>query len=338
MLPSMMRTRVGVMQRCLLCAHRQQHTPSITRSLRVAINILVRGKHSETKSKRRSQSSKKWLERQQKDPYVQKAQEQGLPSRASFKLQEINEVHFPALRLKNNAKKGKGNKPNASKHKRLIQPGMLVLDLGAAPGGWSLYASTQLNHDLGGALVAVDLLPLDDTLNSNNTDISSRIKSNLQYNFEFIQGDFTIKETHTEIMDALESVSKTTTKNEDSPNNDTTEFVEIDRRPNLIISDMAPNFLGDSQSDAIRTLNLCEQALAFAAGYNCFDPSYSTKDKLGMLADNGAFLCKYFSCGKENEADLMEATRRAFRTVHVIKPRASRRESSEMYLLALGFR
>lgn len=96
---------------------------------------------------------------------------------------------------------------------------------------------------------------------------------------------------------------------------------------------MAQNFSGDSLTDALQTMGLCEQALSFAAGNDCFDPSYSK----GMLADGGAFLCKYFSCGKQNEADLMEAARRAFRSVHTIKPKASRKESSEMYLLALDF-
>ncbi|KAL7543926.1 hypothetical protein ACHAWF_007482 [Thalassiosira exigua] len=280
---------------------------------------IVRGKKSQSKS------SSKWLDRQRKDPYVKMAQEQHLPSRASFKLQEINEDHFPSL----GSSKGR-------KTKRLIQPGMLVLDLGAAPGGWSLYASTQLNPTLRGALIAVDMLPLDETLQSNSTDISFRITSNLGSNFKFIQGDFTSSMIRNEIVDALVHMSmgdaaKRTGSVENPLNND-----EAGRRPDLILSDMAPNFTGDSQTDAIRTINLCEQALAFAAGEDCFDSSYSTKAGQGLLADGGVFLCKYFSCGKENEADLMEASRRAFRSVHKIKPKASRKASSEMYLLAVG--
>ena len=66
---------------------------------------------------------------------------------------------------------------------------MSVLDLGAAPGGWSLYASEQLSHL--GTVVAVDLLSLDKTLQSTHSDISSRIKANLQSNFHYVQGDFT---------------------------------------------------------------------------------------------------------------------------------------------------
>lgn len=315
--------------------------------------MMVRGNHS--------QSSKKWLERQQKDPYVQKAKKLGFPSRGSFKLKEINEVHFPAILLKRKQKKRKGLEThrnysllpdNLSNKNRLIQPDMIVLDIGAAPGGWSLYASTQLNPRIGGAVVAVDLLDIDETLssNNNNTDISLRIKDNLGSNFHFVQGDFTNKITQKDILSAFNKISNNSTA--DDGDNDMTSNLCIDaeeeggvldiiqyddRRPNLILSDMAANFTGCSQTDAIRTINLCEQALEFAAG-DCFDTSYSKDDESqGILEEGGAFLCKYFTCGKENEADLMNATKRAFHSVYVIKPKASRKESSEQYLLALDY-
>ncbi len=246
------------------------------------------------KKQKQSKSSQNWIQRQQKDPYVQKAQALGLPSRASFKLQEINEIHYPALMKK------KGISATG-KNKRLLQPRMNVVDLGASPGGWSLYASYQVKE---GIIVAVDLLPLDET----------KISLNMP-NFDFIQGDFTKSETKQLIIDALQN-----------------------ERANLVMSDMAQNFLGDSQTDALRTLNLCEQALVFSAGGSCFDSSYSPNAEEGMLAPGGSFLCKFFSCGKENEEDLMQAAKRTFRTVHVIKPKASRKESSEMYLLAINKR
>jgi 23S rRNA (uridine2552-2'-O)-methyltransferase len=295
--------------------------------------LLVRGKHSQGKSKQNSPSSNKWLERQRKDPYVAMAHDKGLPSRSSFKLQEINEFHFPNL-LAKLEKKSKGNGSNRPNRRTLIQPGALILDLGAAPGGWSLYASTELRVDLGGAVVAVDLLSLEETLHSGYSDISSRIRANLQSNFHFIQGDFTMNQTREWIMDAFASVSNNTQNNDNTGD----ESYAIGRRPNLVLSDMAANFTGDSDTDAIRTLDLCERALAFAAGTGCFDPSYSAKDGQGVLEEGGVFLCKFFSYGKENEADLMDASRRAFRSVHVLKPKASRKESSEMYLLALDHR
>ncbi|ACI64864.1 RNA methyltransferase, partial [Thalassiosira pseudonana CCMP1335] len=256
----------------------------------------IRGKHSQSQGRNIKQSSRTWLERQQKDPYVHQAKKEGLPSRASFKLKEINE------------------ETNTPQPKRLIAPNMLVLDLGAAPGGWSLYASTQLVASQGGAVVAVDLLPL-----STEGDVIGRIENNLHGQFTFIQGDFTEKHVRDDIMDSFAQLSGNQTL------------------PGLIVSDMAPHFTGDTKTDALQTINLCEQALTFAVGDDCFDNSYSPRDAKGTLASGGSFLCKYFSCGKENELDLMEAIKRAFRSVHVLKPKASRKESSEMYLLGLDF-
>lgn len=221
---------------------------------------------------------------------------------------------------------------------------MCLLDLGAAPGGWSLYASTQLDPTLNGAVVAVDLLPLDESLHSKNSDICSRIEGNLHDNFEFIQGDFTERQVHAQIMDAFSRVgnNKSNTVHHDIANTSGESFSGNQTgKADLVLSDMAPNFTGDSATDALRTLHLCELALSFAVGHGCFDSSYSKpsscEDGGGILTNGGAFLCKYFSCGQENEKDLMDATKRAFRSTHVIKPKASRKESSELYLLGLGY-
>ena len=279
-------------------------------------------------STRGKQSSAKWIERQQKDEYVQKARELGLPSRSYFKLQEINERHAPTLSkiTKKGKKEGNNNKRTM---KRLIQPGMLVLDLGAAPGGWSLYASEHLKPERGGAVVALDLLPLDKSLSSTNdaqSDTFARIRANLDDNFQFIQGDFTNRHVQMQIMNAIQDLSETD------------GFTTI-RKPDIVMSDMAANFTGDTRTDALRTLSLCEESLGFAAGYDCFDSSYSPRDGSdGMLSPGGSFICKYFTCGQEDERDLMEATKRAFRKVHTIKPKASRKESAEMYLLALDLK
>lgn len=257
-----------------------------------SLTAIIRIKHSK---KKQSKSSQNWIQRQRKDPYVQKAQALGLPSRASFKLQEINEVHYPALLKKKGMSSGQKN--------RLLQSHMNVIDLGASPGSWSLYASTQVKE---GTLVAVDLLSLD------KTEISLNLPT-----FEFIQGDFTHRKTKEMIVETLDQ----------------------ERGADLVMSDMAMNFTGDQQTDALRTLNLCEQALMFSAGENCFDSSPSSLyTGKCVVSKGGAFLCKYFSCGKENEEDLMQAAKRAFRIVHAIKPKASRKESSEMYLLAVDKR
>jgi len=104
----------------------------------------------------RSKSSKRWLQEHHQDAYVLKAREQGYRSRAVFKLEEIQ-------------------------HKdRILKTGQFVLDLGAAPGGWSEYASQVVGHR--GRIIALDLLPMEPIAG-----------------VEFLQGDFTEQAT----LDAL---------------------------------------------------------------------------------------------------------------------------------------
>jgi 23S rRNA (uridine2552-2'-O)-methyltransferase len=79
-------------------------------------------------------SSKEWLRRHVSDPYVRKAKEQGYRSRAAFKLLQLDEKH------------------------RFLRPGMTVVDLGAAPGGWSQVAAGKVKP--GGQVIAIDLLPI----------------------------------------------------------------------------------------------------------------------------------------------------------------------------------
>jgi 23S rRNA (uridine2552-2'-O)-methyltransferase len=100
----------------------------------------------------RSKSSKRWLQEHHHDAYVLKAREQGYRSRAVFKLEQIQ-------------------------HKdRILKPGQFVLDLGAAPGGWSEYASQIVGHT--GRIIAIDLLPMEPIAG-----------------VEFVQGDFTEQDT-----------------------------------------------------------------------------------------------------------------------------------------------
>ena len=84
---------------------------------------------------RRSKSSGRWLREHFDDPFVQRARQEGWRSRAAFKLQEIDRAE------------------------RLVFPGAVIVDLGAAPGGWSQYASRALAGR--GTVIAVDVLPMD---------------------------------------------------------------------------------------------------------------------------------------------------------------------------------
>jgi 23S rRNA (uridine2552-2'-O)-methyltransferase len=87
------------------------------------------------KSKRKSLSSKLWLERQLNDPYVARAKREGFRSRAAFKLTEIDDKHH------------------------LLKSGARVVDLGAAPGGWSQVAAKRVGPR--GRVVGIDILPMD---------------------------------------------------------------------------------------------------------------------------------------------------------------------------------
>lgn len=86
-------------------------------------------------SKKRTPSSARWLAEHAADPYVREARRLGYRSRAAFKLKELDE------------------------RDRLFRPGMTVIDLGAAPGGWSQYARPRLGP--AGTLIALDLLPME---------------------------------------------------------------------------------------------------------------------------------------------------------------------------------
>ncbi|MAL93863.1 MAG: 23S rRNA (uridine(2552)-2'-O)-methyltransferase RlmE [Haliea sp.] len=110
--------------------------------------------------KKRS-SSKAWLKEHREDPYVQRAQKEGYRSRACYKLLEIQEKD------------------------RLFRPAMTVLDLGAAPGGWSQVAVDLVGHK--GRVVASDILPMDPLAG-----------------VDFIQGDFTEEAIFEQLLSALD--------------------------------------------------------------------------------------------------------------------------------------
>ncbi|KKN99163.1 hypothetical protein LCGC14_0139560 [marine sediment metagenome] len=132
--------------------------------------ISIPGRHMA-----RSKSSKRWLDEHVNDPYVKKAQIDGFRSRASYKLLEVN------------------NKD------KIIRPGMLVLDLGSAPGGWSQVAAPIVEPQ--GRVIASDILPMDSI-----ADV------------DFIQGDFTEQEVFDQIMAALNGAGVDLVMSDMAPN------------------------------------------------------------------------------------------------------------------------
>ncbi|MBS0559310.1 MAG: RlmE family RNA methyltransferase [Proteobacteria bacterium] len=203
-------------------------------------------------AKKRSTSSQRWLARQINDPYVAAARQQGWRSRAAFKLIELDDRFH------------------------LIHRGARVLDLGAAPGGW-----TQVAVRRGaGAVVAVDLLEMDPIPGA-----------------QVLRGDFTDPATQDALIQALGG------------------------RADLVLSDMAPNTTGHPATDHIRIMALAEQALDFACE---------------VLAEGGHFVAKVFQGGSERE--MLAVMKLRFASVRHAKPPASRKESSELYVVAMGFR
>lgn len=200
----------------------------------------------------RTVASQRWLTRQLNDPYVAAARQAGWRSRAAFKLIELDDRF------------------------KLIGKGARVLDLGAAPGGW-----TQVAVRRGaGRVVGVDLLPIDPIAGA-----------------ELLQGDFLDAEMPARLAEALGGA------------------------PDLILSDMAPNTTGHNATDHLRIMALAETAFAFARE---------------VLAPGGGFVAKVFQGGSERT--MLEALKRCFASVRHAKPPASRKESSELYVVATGFR
>lgn len=150
-------------------------------------------------------SSQRWLREHFSDPYVKKAQETGLRSRAAFKLIELQA------------------------RDRLFKPGMIVIDLGAAPGGWAQVVWDYVKPH--GKVIALDLLPIEPL-----------------EGVVFIQGDFSDAKTEADLEAAL-----------------SINFTQHDtKQVDWVISDMAPNMSGNESIDVPRSIYLADLALEFS--------------------------------------------------------------------------
>jgi 23S rRNA (uridine2552-2'-O)-methyltransferase len=202
-------------------------------------------------AKKRTAASTQWLERQLNDPYVAAAKAGGYRSRAAFKLLQLQEQF------------------------KLLRPGYTVVDLGAAPGGWSQVAAEIVGAK--GTVLALDILPM--------TELPG---------VTFLEGDFT-EAAMAEKLLAL-----------------------IKNPPDIVLSDMAAPTTGHNATDHLRVIALAELALDFS---------------LRVLRPGGHFLVKVFQGGATNT--LLNLCKQNFRQVKHVKPPASRKESAELYLLAL---
>ncbi len=208
-------------------------------------------------TRKRTPASARWLERQLNDPYVAQARREGYRSRAAYKLIEIDDKH------------------------KLLRRGERIVDLGAAPGGWSQVAAARVGAREGrGRVIAIDLLEMD------------AIEG-----VEFRQMDFHDPQAPARLREWLGG------------------------RADGVLSDMAANATGHRKTDQLRIVGLVELAADFASE---------------VLAPDGFFLAKVLQGGAEGE--LLARLKREFATVRHVKPKASRADSAELYLLATGFR
>jgi 23S rRNA (uridine2552-2'-O)-methyltransferase len=208
-------------------------------------------------ARKRSPASARWLERQLNDPYVAQARREGYRSRAAYKLIEIDDKH------------------------KLMKPGQRIIDLGAAPGGWSQVATQRVGaHEGRARVIAIDLLEMDPI-----------------EGVEFRKMDFHDPEAPRLLREWLGGPA------------------------DGVLSDMAANATGHRKTDQLRIIGLVELAADFASE---------------VLAPGGFFLAKVLQGGAEGE--LLARLKREFATVRHVKPKASRADSAELYLLGTGFR
>jgi 23S rRNA (uridine2552-2'-O)-methyltransferase len=197
-----------------------------------------------------------WVHERKREYYYRKAKEEKFRSRASYKLlQAVKKYNF-------------------------IKPGYVVVDLGAAPGGWT-QASRKLVEDTGFVL-AVDL---------------KKIESFNESNVRTIIGDVSETQTVKEIIDSLP------------------------RSVDVVISDVAPNVSGIWELDNARQIDLARKSLKVAAS---------------VLRYGGNFFVKVFQGNETNR--FINDVRRQFRFMKLVKPRASRSKSAELYVLGMNYK
>jgi 23S rRNA (uridine2552-2'-O)-methyltransferase len=205
----------------------------------------------------RSVSSQRWLTRQLRDPFVADAKAQGYRSRAAFKLAEIDDKF------------------------RLLRAGRRVLDLGAAPGGWTQVAVERVQPEEGkGAVFAVDQIEMASVAGATLAVLDLAKNDSLAALRELLAGPV-----------------------------------------DVVLSDMAPAASGNRTVDALRAASLADDAFAIAEQ---------------VLRRDGAFVAKVMRSG--HETSFVNGLKPRFDAVRTFKPKSSRQDSAEIYVVATGFK
>ena len=202
---------------------------------------------------KKNKISKNWVNKQRRDIYVRQSKVDGYRARSAYKLIEIDEKF------------------------KILKGGMCVIDIGAAPGSWTQYASKIVKN---GKIISIDIKEME------------KIKNNIQ-----IKGDFTSPLIQDQIKNYLNKGS------------------------DVVMSDMAVNTTGIKNIDSIQTGELCKEAMIFS------------KD---VMLEKGFFISKIFMGGSFNE--IVALGKKLFKEVKVFKPKSSRKDSKESFIICKNLR
>ena len=202
---------------------------------------------------KKNKISKNWVNKQRRDTYVRQSKVDGYRARSAYKLIEIDQKF------------------------KIFKGGISVVDIGAAPGSWSQYASKKVKS---GNIISIDLKEMD------------KIENTIQ-----IKGDFTKTYIQAQIKSFLKSGS------------------------DVVMSDMAVNTTGIKNIDSIQTGELCMEAMNFSKE---------------VLSDKGFFISKIFMGGTFNE--IVALSKKIFKEVKVFKPKSSRKDSKESFIICKNLR
>jgi 23S rRNA (uridine2552-2'-O)-methyltransferase len=202
---------------------------------------------------KKNKISKNWVNKQKRDIYVRQSKVDGYRARSAYKLIEINEKF------------------------KIFKGGMCVIDIGAAPGSWSQYASKVVKS---GKIISVDLKEMQ------------KINNTIQ-----IKGDITDPDIQNKIKDYLSKGS------------------------DVVMSDMAVNTTGIKDVDSIQTGELCKDAMLFS------------KD---VISEKGFFISKIFMGSTFNE--IVALAKKIFKEVKIFKPKSSRKDSKESFIICKKLR
>ncbi len=202
---------------------------------------------------KKNKISKNWVNKQRRDTYVRQSKVDGYRARSVYKLIEID------------------------KKFKIFKGGMNVIDIGAAPGSWSQYASKVVKN---GKIISVDLKEMQ------------KIQNTIQ-----IKGDF----TSLEIKKQIKSY--------------------ITNRSDVVMSDMAVNTTGIKDLDSIQTGELCKEAMFFSKE---------------VISIKGFFISKIFMGSTFNE--IVALGKKIFKVVKVFKPKSSRKDSKESFIICKNLR